>query len=76
MRNIDELKTTANRRIYKKMRRFEIANMTGACTYCGPHSGENSKYKKHKIKKEYQLDPKRSHNGRSKMLKKTSTRFA
>lgn len=44
-------KKEANSSVYKKIRRFKIANTTGGCSYCTPHGGENQTYKKRGAKK-------------------------
>jgi hypothetical protein len=51
-------------RMYRIRHRQEIASKEGLCTYCPPHAGENARgkfYYKWKIKKAFQLDPKRRH---------------
>ena len=44
-------KKEANSSVYKKIRRFKIANTLGGCSICPPHGGENKAYKKHGTKK-------------------------
>jgi hypothetical protein len=41
----ETLKTTANRRVYKLLKRKLLYDEQGLCHYCGPHSGCNSMFK-------------------------------
>lgn len=62
MRSLDELKTTANPKLYNRLRRKRIATDNCLCTICPPHQGENARrHLKYPVKKEFQL--KRRRNG-------------
>lgn len=34
--------STGDSRLYRRLRRLYIADVTGGCSYCRPHKGENA----------------------------------
>jgi hypothetical protein len=46
---------STNSRVYKMMKRRKDLS----CGYCRPNRGENGSYKKFRVKKQWQLDPRR-----------------
>lgn len=56
MRRLDEVHTTTNPRLHRRLYRQHVAKCNALCNYCPPHGGENrGRSMKYPIKKEFQL---------------------